>query len=590
MARNRLTWQSVTGPQNQASTIAAMAASGRQFNTALTGLSDGLKDFGRGLEQDRIDGAKAVVDARSAQAMNAIMEIQDPASWSAMMANGGLSSLGFDPTQVNPAVLTAMSNRRGDLQKRRSDDLEFMDDKLEYNSDQHNFNVTKQNYGRSEEEYALGEWARENITPYITGTKTIEDGKLSISNDKDLSEKERTALLAEFETRSTGRYDPDSDATAALAEHEDFNTALSIHQQKGAMLREAMSLNPDLQTYAKFRDGGLTEINTEADAILYLTNKFSGFDFKPGDGRLDTVLGQAISAAERTDSNGNVQRLPLGLIVSIMEDSLDGQSRILPGTAGVQFNKGLFTDEVGSRIKAFMESMNALESEYTQYSTEANQLNKTQKSLEEFGRDYALAHTRENPQFMRDASKDLSKILESMGLETRDPSVNVGNIPSGFGTGTGPTGSNVNVPNTAGDILNTVVSSQGKAPQGPSALPSVDNTYSTGFPRSSFGSPVTAGGNPRPKPKRNSDGVSETLVKIGYETPEGQKATSLIKEVNSMVDNPDNKLPEPVLQRLIELGEERDAGKISSIDYLAEYTNIIERQKMMGAYNLMDLK
>lgn len=142
-----LTWRDVAAPNFGTANQAAQVA-GIQLDRALSGLSEGLKQFAT----DRQAGVDNSILARS-------LQIQDPAAMRQALASGELLK-DVDLTRANPKVLEALNNRVGTLLNQASTEQGISSSKTSQAATQQNIDFSAQDQNRKTAQQQIEDAAR----------------------------------------------------------------------------------------------------------------------------------------------------------------------------------------------------------------------------------------------------------------------------------------------------------------------------------------------------------------------------------------------------------------------------------------------
>lgn len=142
-----LTWRDVAAP-SFAGVNQAYQGAGATLDRALSGLSDGLKQFAT----DRQAGVDNSLLARS-------LQIQDPAKMRAALASGELLQ-GVDLTRANPKVLEALNTRVGTLLNQASTEQGIASSKTSQAATQQNIDFSAQDQTRKTAQQQIEDAAR----------------------------------------------------------------------------------------------------------------------------------------------------------------------------------------------------------------------------------------------------------------------------------------------------------------------------------------------------------------------------------------------------------------------------------------------
>lgn len=145
-----LTWRDVAAPSFGGVSQAVQGA-GATMDRALTGLSEGLKQFAT----DRQVGVDNTILARG-------LQIQDPAKLREALANGSLWE-GADLSKVSPKIMQAMDERMSSLLGQASTEQSISSSKTSQAATQQNADFSKQDQTRKVGQLALEDAARPQI-------------------------------------------------------------------------------------------------------------------------------------------------------------------------------------------------------------------------------------------------------------------------------------------------------------------------------------------------------------------------------------------------------------------------------------------
>ena len=400
---SRITWQNVAAPDFRAA-LSGVGQAGDLFGQAASQFSGAMGDI----------AARGRRDASNA-AMEAALAYTDVGSWEQAMAEQGLGALGIRPEQATNDLLNFVSGRRDDLSQNARDDQTLAQNQFTLGRDQYNFGRTQLTNERADQalldtetDEALRLKVLGDVQGIADGTSTKEEATRAIINGAGDPVMEQMMLQAldtipdatwqagsNFE--GTGVLDPEIGVIGRTIDTIDSN--LVLEQSRNPTLALYTESLQSAQGYASPMDGMIDRLNAKID---------------PNDPDSEGMVERSSGELARiyNDMGKEFPNVPKNMIATVIENNLEETGM------GWIFDNELKPDL--SRVRDQLnqvntpEQLNMLQQERAAIDRRTNENREVRETYERVVQKFELANTREDPEQVAAARRDIQALAETL--------------------------------------------------------------------------------------------------------------------------------------------------------------------------------